>query len=404
MVALLFSRRAVSTSRAIASSVLVVSLAGACAPFGVKDASAETTEAGTCSPDLSTDSDNCGSCGNKCAAGSVCEASACRLGCPDRVMFVSVEGNDGNDGCSQSAPLRTLSGAIALAATRRLERHELHVCRGTYEEDGLELDYPVSIRGGYNCASWTRGDRFGKAGKFDDINTTKLSLPPTATSTMTLTVTGTAITSDVLLDGLTVEGRGAGTDGSIALVVKDGASPTLTELAIRGGKTSASGTGSMAISFRSGARPTLKDSLVHGGSGTGNIGSVGVRVDAAQALLQGNVIDAGDGTGSGSGAIAIHVAGKDGTGAAKQVRSLAHGTRRASDARMSRVPKGSASAPTGCAPSTTAATLLQKSTFTGARAPPRFHSARRKRTAASRRSLLHSTTSARPLDFTARWR
>ncbi|OJY16688.1 MAG: hypothetical protein BGO98_10825 [Myxococcales bacterium 68-20] len=288
---------------------LVLSVLVACGSFGEGPLSNDPLkhQGDSCSDDLATDSDNCGACGTRCAAGSVCEAGVCRAGCRDRVLHVSGEGNDGNDGCTKDRPIRTISAAIALAATQRLERHELHVCRGIYSESsGFRLAYPVSIRGGYNCATWTRGDRFGKAGAFADINTTEL----VSASTTTLTVAGEAVTRDVIVEGLTIDGPREGTETGVALAVTDGASPMLTELVLRGGATtSASAVGSVALRFLSGARGELKDSLVDGGGGTGTVGSIGVSVVDAQPLLHDNVIDAGEGTGSTIGAVAVQVDG-----------------------------------------------------------------------------------------------
>jgi Protein of unknown function (DUF1565) len=123
---------------------------------------------------------------------------------PAKVIYVSADGLAGNDGLSRDKPIKTITGAIAYAASGKLVGHEIHVCQGTYRENELTLSYPVALRGGYNCASWARGDSFGFAGKFADSNKTIVESEARGVGNTTLTVTLRDAT--VVIDGLVLRG------------------------------------------------------------------------------------------------------------------------------------------------------------------------------------------------------
>ena len=77
--------------------------------------------------------------------------------CSGRVLYVSGAGSEGNDGCSTDRPIKTISAALAFAAARQLNGFELRICGGVYAESGVSMTVPVTLRGGWNCVTWTRG-------------------------------------------------------------------------------------------------------------------------------------------------------------------------------------------------------------------------------------------------------
>jgi len=163
------------------------------------------------------------------------------------------------------------------------------VCAGTYVEGGLSLDLPVSLRGGYDCASWSRSE--GQETVLDHDGG----------SGATLSIRGTTVGSAIAVEGLTIRG-GRGDQGGGAVLVSTGASPLLSRNVITGGSAVAKGDlmASYGIYVQAGAAPDIADSTIAGGSGTaqGSFGSVGIAVanDAGSPRIHGNRIDGGTGT------------------------------------------------------------------------------------------------------------
>ncbi|WP_394837067.1 right-handed parallel beta-helix repeat-containing protein [Pendulispora rubella] len=243
----------------------------------------------TCGADLTSDVRNCGECGHECGANHYCKASKCEAGCPERIFYVSNAGNDLNYGCSQAAPRQSIATTIELARSLGVTTHEIRVCAGTYVEGGLSLEHPVSLRGGYDCASWARAD--GR----------ETVLQHDGGSGATLSIRGTRVGPSVTVEGLTIRG-GSGAQGGGALLVSTGAAPVLVRNVITGGSAVAAGDlmASYGIYLQAGAAPEIADSTIGGGSGTaqGSFGSVGIAVasDAGQPRIHGNRIDGGTGT------------------------------------------------------------------------------------------------------------
>ncbi|WP_394847555.1 right-handed parallel beta-helix repeat-containing protein [Pendulispora brunnea] len=243
----------------------------------------------TCGADLTSDVRNCGECGHACGANHYCKASKCEAGCPERIFYVSNAGNDLNYGCSQAAPRQSIAKTIELARSLGVTTHEIRVCAGTYVEGGLSLDHPVSLRGGYDCATWARAE--GQA----------TVLEHDGGSGATLSIRGTSVGPSITVEGLTIRG-GGGAQGGGALLVSTGAAPVLVRNEITGGSAVAAGDlmASYGIYVQAGAAPEIADSTIGGGSGTaqGSFGSVGIAVasDAGQARIHGNRIDGGTGT------------------------------------------------------------------------------------------------------------
>lgn len=257
-----------------------------------------------CTAELSSDANNCGECGNVCGADHLCKAGQCVPGCAGGVVHVSSRGNDASSGCSEGSPKRTVGAALDAARALRLEGHAVHVCEGTYAETGLALDHAVSLRGGYDCATWRRADGFGQQ-PVDDASggahPTILENADAAASGATLNVRGEAVTSAVIIDGLVIRG-GGGSRGGGAVVVTSGARPRLADNVIVGGDATDTGDsiGSYGVYVQSGAAPEIARNSIDGGAGTvrGSFGSIGVVVarDAGAPRIHDNRIHGGRGT------------------------------------------------------------------------------------------------------------
>src|SRR5687767_4000602 len=179
-------------------------------------------------------------CTTACPDGLVCREGACV--CPDGILYVapSPQGSDGNTGCAKEKPKATIKGALAFAQTLGLKKHELHVCRGVYNEKNLRLTHPTTMRGGYECSLWTRSDNWGfkpfadgalRTEGFDGVNETRIETDDGTTPA--LEIAGKAIDRSVVLEGFTIVGR-AGTGEGAAVRMQDEASPTITDNVVLG--------------------------------------------------------------------------------------------------------------------------------------------------------------------------
>ncbi len=238
------------------------------APPATDDGGADgMTMPAACSPDLMRDPLNCGQCAHACGATEACEMGACRPGCADKKVYVSTTGSDTNDGCTIMRPMKTIGAAIARVKAIGAVDHAVTVCRGAYGERDLVIDYPVSLRGGYECTQFTRTKDFGYPG-FDAATETIIDDANVGADRATLTVKGAAVTRATVIDGFTINGALNGTARSIAIAVTDGASATFSDLRVEGGgTTTASGIGSRGV-FTLGSSPEIARSVIHGGTGT----------------------------------------------------------------------------------------------------------------------------------------
>ena len=310
-------RRAFSVGAALLVMSAIGAPAPACSSFSEEDAPPPQVEAGAeagCSADLASDHDNCGACGTRCGDTEYCAASKCEPGCPEPILYVSPTGLETNDGCTPKRSKATIGGAIARVATLKLRKHAVHVCRGVYPE-ALTLSYPVSLRGGYECSSFKRTDKFGfgkiegvAATGFDRVNESKIEAPPSAAAG--LVVTGAAVDRSVTIEGFTITGRAASTTGA-ALSIEGGASPTVQQNEIVGGDAGAAAAtmlGTYGVTVRGGSAPLLTKNRIKGGAGKGAfVGSMGVLLaaDAGAAAVVTNEIQSGAGMSAGIGGIGV---------------------------------------------------------------------------------------------------
>jgi len=275
----------------------------------------------------------------RCGVGEDCVLPPPCTG-PERFLYVSSKGDDKNDGCSPAKPKATIKSAVTAITKARAGFQtdggvlpwEVHVCAGTYKESQLVVEYPLSIRGGYDCSGFKRDDNFGYAKGFKSANETILqngAYSPEYNSPLTFLLRrqDTKITrTDTIIDGLTID-AGEGNSGTVGVTITDGASPTLSDNKIKGGSGFCSSTfGSMGIWVIDGS-PLIKNNDIYGGDGkcyepdtpenarkgrgAGN-GSYGM-------LLQGggdvevvdNIVNGGSGTGAdATTAISVASAGK----------------------------------------------------------------------------------------------
>jgi hypothetical protein len=211
----------------------------------------------------------------------------------ERSLYVSHDaGSDANDGCTRDRPIRTIGAALALAAARKLDGYTVRVCGGVYAEQGLRLSTPVSVVGQYNCSTWTRGPE----------NLTRVENAAYPASTATLTIAGSQLGREVVIDGLVLAAPLTGTTPAVAVLVDEGAGPSITNVQVVGGGTSG-GAGqpyaSCGVEVQKGASPEIAQSKVTGGSGVSadQTGSVGVFVHDAAIDLHDTTVEAGTGKG-----------------------------------------------------------------------------------------------------------
>ncbi|MBK6460632.1 MAG: hypothetical protein IPF92_06455 [Myxococcales bacterium] len=123
---------------------------------------------------------------------------------PGPIVFVSPRGDDTAHGRAPDAPLKTLGAALALAASQGLG--EIRACKGRYGEPvGLKIARRVTLRGGYDCATFERpaGSPNARAEASADPVETVLFKATDDGATATLRfVEGS---DGALLEGLTVE-------------------------------------------------------------------------------------------------------------------------------------------------------------------------------------------------------
>jgi hypothetical protein len=285
---------------------------------------------------LTSDSNNCGTCGHTCSVGQFCSAATCVPGCAGAIIYVSNGGNDANDGCTLQTAKKTISAAIGYAASLRALGHSIHVCHGTYAEGPLTLNYPVDILGGYDCTSGARTSVAG--GVFDPNLATSITFGSSVVTNAPVTLdielpSTTPGAAPVNIDGVAIEGASktackgsaCATQGGAAIHAGGGAPVKISNVAVNsnasGGDTTTgpaatSNVGSAGIWVTDFTPVEIATSNVSGGSGSnGNAradsaGSVGIYVNATGAItVHDSVINGGSGTSSTSASAATGAVG-----------------------------------------------------------------------------------------------
>lgn len=267
----------------------------------------------TCDASTADDSFNCGTCGRTCSRVEYCRRGECVPGCPNKTVYVSPNGSDTNLGCEPEAPKKTIAGAIALVKSLGTMDHSIVVCKGDYAERNLVLDYPVSLLGGYACETFERDEDYASL----EGEVTRITNAAPSPGGGTLEIRGVVVDRSVKVDGFVIEGPSSGEGPSNAVLVADGASPTLSNDRIVGGGTESTsdvGSAGVAIDTSSGAHITRCS--IEGGSGKLPAGSgslagsvaVVVRLGAAAVLIEDSVIEGGSGEAFGAPSASIGLA------------------------------------------------------------------------------------------------
>jgi hypothetical protein len=216
------------------------------------------------------------------------------------VVFVSVStGSDLNSGLSQASPKKTLVSGIAAAAAID-GGAEVRACAGTYQESNLSLSAAVSLRGSFDCSTWTRTATFGYP-TFDQTNATIVQNGSPASQPQTLVI-DESVPSTSTVDGLVIQGAPVLDGTTTGVTIRDSASPLVTDDVITGGGGHpTSGTGSIGLTILDAAGPQVEHCLINGGTGTGPLGSTGVEIDSTGTPnVHDNTISGGLGTSTGN--------------------------------------------------------------------------------------------------------
>jgi hypothetical protein len=230
---------------------------------------------------------------------------------------VSGNGSDMNDGCTLAKPKQTIGAAINYVKVLGATGHSIHVCRGSYVETKLTLDYAVDLMGGYDCATGLRPSDYGyptfNSNSLSTISTTPPNDGTTTVGTLALAIPpADAGARAVVVDGLHVVGPASGTaQTSVAVQVTGAGAVTLTNDWITGGTTtSPTTTGTIGVTVTLGAAPEIANCTIEGGAGTGtaSTGSIGifVRASGGAPYVHDSIVRGGSGTGTSSGSFAVY--------------------------------------------------------------------------------------------------
>ena len=220
--------------------------------------------------------------------------------------------------------MRTLNAAVVAAQTanRSAPGWEIHICTGTLNE-ALQLNFPISIKGGYQCSDWSRSTscfdpaQSGSSTPYfasdASANVTKLQAPAGATSYALKINSG--ISNAVTIDGLTI--AGPNNTGEVHAVEVDSSSPTISNCIIQGAGGTSPGSGvlgSVAL-LLSASSSDIHSNYIYGGSGavgsSGYAGSLGIFINgngSGSPHIHDNRIEGGAGTspaGANTGSAAI---------------------------------------------------------------------------------------------------
>jgi hypothetical protein len=199
--------------------------------------------------------------------------------------FVSqLSGADSESGCDPAHAKLTIAGGLSVASA-----HDVLVCAGNYVES-ISVSRPVALRGGYDCATWTRTSSFGY---------------PTFDAAHRTSIFGTAIAAPAVdvSAGATVEGITAQAGNSTTQTAMLVRSPdaTITDNQILAGSLgNVPNQGSIGLDIESGDSFITHNSINGGGAQTNatttfSAGSTGVYYNGGSALSA-NTINPGNGS------------------------------------------------------------------------------------------------------------
>jgi hypothetical protein len=244
--------------------------------------------------------------------------------CSGKVVYVSSElGDDSYNGCSPCYPKKTIRSALEMygqagfdaaygaggASGDELSGYSVRVCAGVYSEAGLELHQPISLRGGYDCDSWERSAGYGHP-LYDAVNRSEIVNASDALQGATLIVSGADVGPSTIIDGFTIHGFAGSLDGVVAVAVRDGAAPTISNNQIFGGEGANDPIGSIGIGVSGSSYPDIYRNEIAGGSGTGtSVGSAGIAVDGEPSApyIHENTIDGGSGQAFQQGSVGLYL-------------------------------------------------------------------------------------------------
>ena len=140
------------------------------------------------------------------------------------LLFVAVGGDDKGPGTAEH-PLASIGEALVRAALTS-GVPEVRVCTGTYLEAPITITKDVRLLGSYACPSWNRELNFSHP-SYGLWPATEISCnQPSDQAAATLTLLGTGVTSNTIVEGVSVfapENGGARSTGR-GILVADGAS------------------------------------------------------------------------------------------------------------------------------------------------------------------------------------
>jgi hypothetical protein len=156
---------------------------------------------------------------------------------------------------------------------------------------------PISLRGSFDCKSWTRPNDFGTANVSSVI--------ASSTDAAALTLTGQGVGRSTLIEGLRVQGR-SGSAKSRAVLVTNGASPTLRTNHLQARAASGADFPSVGLRADAGAFPRIEGNLIESGDASTSADTVAttavlVTETAGPLELVGNTIRGGNATLNGKG-------------------------------------------------------------------------------------------------------
>ena len=139
-----------------------------------------------------------------------------------KAIFVSLAGNDLNDGLTRSSPKRTIQAGINAASSNR---PQVYVAEGLYDE-AITLRSGISVYGGFNASTWSRAGVFTTTIRNGAVNAGRV-----------VVVTGANITQASTLAYVSITGQSSAVAGTSVYGVycSNCAALTLSRLTVTAG-------------------------------------------------------------------------------------------------------------------------------------------------------------------------